>query len=173
MNKLNIVEGLPCTGKNTAWAVRPMTEEEYPCLAELLYEAIFIPPGVEPPPREIIEKPELQVYISGFGKRKGDYALAAVAEGRIVGAVWTRIMNDYGHIDDETPSFAISLYKEYRGRGIGTALMQEMLVLLRRAGYKRASLAVQKENYAVKMYKKVGFETAGENDEEYIMVCKL
>ena len=26
-------------------------------------------------------------------------------------------MNDYGHMDDNTPSFAISLYKDYRGLG--------------------------------------------------------
>jgi len=32
-------------------------------------------------------------------------------------------MNDYGHIDDETPSFAMSLYEEYRNLGIDTALM--------------------------------------------------
>ena len=40
-------------------------------------------------------------------------------------------------------------------------------------GYKKTSLAVQKENYAVKMYKNVGFEIVDENDEEYIMVCVL
>ena len=91
----------------------------------------------------------------------------------MVGAVWTRIMNDYGHVDDETPSFAISLYKEYRGRGIGTAMMRMMLELLKHRGYKRASLAVQKANYAVKMYEAVGFRTVDENDEEYIMVCEL
>ena len=39
--------------------------------------------------------------------------------------------------------------------------------------YKKASLAVQKQNYAVKMYKNVGFEIVDENEEEYIMVCKL
>lgn len=100
-------------------------------------------------------------------------ALAAVSDGKIVGAVWTRIMDDYGHIDDNTPSFAISLYKEYRGRGIGTEMMREMLVRLRQAGYARASLAVQKANYAVRMYKKVGFEIVGENEEEYIMLCRL
>lgn len=100
-------------------------------------------------------------------------ALAAVSDGKIVGAVWTRIMDDYGHIDDDTPSFAISLYKEYRGRGIGTEMMREMLVRLRQAGYDRASLAVQKANYAVRMYKKVGFEIVGENEEEYIMLCRL
>ena len=82
-------------------------------------------------------------------------------------------MNDYGHIDDETPSFAISLYKEYRNKGIGTALMKEMLIRLKKEGYKQASLAVQKKNYAVKMYEKVGFEIYDENDEEYIMLCKL
>ena len=100
-------------------------------------------------------------------------ALAAVSDGKIVGVVWTRIMDDYGHIDDDTPSFAISLYKEYRGRGIGTEMMREMLVRLRQAGYSRASLAVQKANYAVRMYKKVGFEIVGENEEEYIMLCRL
>ena len=82
-------------------------------------------------------------------------------------------MNDYGHIDNETPSFAISLFEEYRGKKIGTKLMVQMLELLKKKGYKQASLAVQKENYAVKMYKKVGFKIVDENSEEYIMICEL
>ena len=82
-------------------------------------------------------------------------------------------MNDYGHIDDDTPSFAISLYKEYRGMGIGTALMDRMLRHLKKQGYKKASLAVQKANYAVRMYEKLGFKTVDENEEEFIMVCEL
>ncbi len=60
-------------------------------------------------------------------------------------------MKDYGHVDDHTPSFAISLYKEYRGRGWGTELMRNMLELLGDHGYHRSSLAVQKANYAVRM----------------------
>ena len=67
----------------------------------------------------------------------------------------------------------ISLYKEYRGRGIGTRMMREMLSLLKEKGFRKASLAVQKANYAVKMYQKVGFVTVDENDEEYIMECTL
>ncbi|MBQ5550199.1 MAG: GNAT family N-acetyltransferase, partial [Bacteroidales bacterium] len=92
---------------------------------------------------------------------------------KVVGAVWTRIMDDYGHIDNNTPSFAISLFKEYRGQGIGTSLMRQMLQMLKDRGFAKASLAVQKANYAVKMYKEVGFEIVDENDEEYIMVCKM
>ena len=82
-------------------------------------------------------------------------------------------MDDYGHVDDETPSFAISLLKEYRNYGIGTELMKRMLLELKKQGYKKASLSVQKRNYAVRMYKKLGFEIIDENDEEYIMICRL
>lgn len=153
--------------------IREMTAREYPLLEDFLYEAIFIPEGAEKPPREIIEQDELQVYIKDFGKQKDDHCLAAEYEGKIIGACWVRIMDDYGHIDNETPSFAISLYEEFRGRGIGTELMRSMLELLSSKGYKRASLAVQKENYAVKMYKNVGFHIIGENEQEYIMVCEL
>lgn len=59
---------------------------------------------------------------------------------KIVGAVWVRIMNNYGHIDDETPSFAISLYKEYRKLGIGMALMENVLQFLKNKGYKQISI---------------------------------
>lgn len=152
---------------------REIRPSEYDLLKDFLYEAIFIPEGVTPPNRSIIELPELALYYENFGSGKADYCIVADDNGRVVGAVWTRIMKDYGHVDDETPSFAISLYKAYRGRGIGTAMMRMMLELLRNRGYKRASLAVQKANYAVRMYEAVGFRTVDENDEEYIMVCEL
>ena len=142
-------------------------------LRNFLYEAIFIPEGVKPPDRSIIEQPELRIYYEDFGTGRADHCIVADNNGKVIGAVWTRIMNDYGHVDDETPSFAISLYKEYRGQGIGTRMMNEMLALLKEKGYKQASLAVQKANYAVRMYEKVGFKTVDENAEEYIMVCEL
>ena len=153
--------------------LRELRSDETELLKDFLYEAIFIPEGVEPPAREIIEQPELKIYYEDFGSGRADHCIVADNGGRVVGAVWTRIMNDYGHVDDETPSFAISLYKEYRGQGIGTRLMKEMLALLKDKGYERASLAVQKANYAVRMYEKVGFKTVDENAEEYIMVCEL
>jgi ribosomal protein S18 acetylase RimI-like enzyme len=159
--------------KHRQCVIRKLRESEVSLLKDFLYEAIFIPQGVEPPARDIIEQPELRVYTDNFGTRKGDNCLVADLNGKVVGAVWTRIMNDYGHVDDDTPSFAISLYEEYRGRGIGSQLMVKMLELLKRQGYGKASLAVQKANYAVKMYKNVGFKTVDENAEEYIMMCEL
>jgi len=153
--------------------IREMTAEEYPLLEDFLYEAIFIPEGAEKPPRDIIQNAELQVYIKDFGNLKDDCCLVADFGGKIVGACWVRIMNDYGHIDNETPSFAISVKEEYRGQGLGTDLMRTMLETLKAKGYKRASLAVQKANYAVKMYRKVGFEIVGENEQEFIMAVDL
>ena len=150
--------------------IRELRPDETELLKDFLYEAIFIPEGVTPPERIIIELPELKLYYEDFGNGKADHCLVAEEDGCVVGAVWTRIMKDYGHVDDATPSFAISLYKEYRGRGFGTRLMREMLELLRKNGYTRASLAVQKANYAVRMYEKVGFHTIDQNEEEYIMV---
>ena len=153
--------------------IRPLKADETELLKDFLYEAIFIPEGVEAPDRSIINQPELSLYYEDFGSGPADHCLVAEVEGKVIGVVWTRIMNDYGHVDDDTPSFAISLYKEYRGKGIGTAMMRRMLELLRRQGWKKASLAVQKANYAVRMYEAVGFRTVNENDEEYIMVCEL
>ena len=153
--------------------LRELRYNETELLKDFLYEAIFIPEGVDPPPREIIEQPELKLYYEGFGTGRADYCIVADDGGNVIGAVWTRIMNDYGHVDDETPSLAISLYKTYRGQGIGTQLMEMILALLKEKGYERVSLAVQKANYAVRMYEKVGFKTVDENDEEFIMVCDL
>lgn len=151
------------------YTIREMTKQEYPLLNDFLYEAIFIPDGIEPPPKSIITAPELQVYVEHFGTSKDDFAFVAEIENKIIGAVWVRIMNDYGHIDEKTPSLAISLYKKYRSQGIGSALMKKMLSVLQTHGYKRVSLSVQKINYAVNLYQKMGFRIIKETGDEWIM----
>lgn len=155
------------------YTIRKMTAQEYPLLDDFLYEAIFVPEGVEPPSKSIITAPELQIYVKDFGTSKDDFSLVAEVENKIIGAVWVRIMNDYGHIDDKTPSLAISLYKKYRGQGIGSSLIKEMLSLLQAHGYKRVSLSVQKANYAAKLYQKIGFRIIKEIGDEWIMTHNL
>ena len=91
------------------YKIRPISAREVRLLQDFLYEAIFVPEGLSVPPKSIINQPELQVYITGFGTKKDDIGLAAEIDNKPVGAVWVRIMNDYGHIDNDTPSFAISL----------------------------------------------------------------
>lgn len=155
------------------YKIREIRKHEYLLLNQFLYEAIFIPEDSTPPPQDIISLPELQVYVKDFGTEVGDLGMVVEIDSKIIGAAWVRIMNDYGHIDNQTPSLAMSLFKEYRGYGIGTALLESLLQKLRHSKYDKVSLSVQKANYAVKMYRKAGFEIVGENNEEYIMVADI
>lgn len=158
------------------YVIRKIKPEEIHMLNDFLYEAIFQRDEDNLLPKEIIKQPQLNIFIENFGK-PDDFCLVADIDGKVVGAVWTRILSGevkgFGNVDNKTPEFAISLYKEYRNKGIGTALMQSMIQLLKKHGYQRTSLAVQKDNYAVRMYKAVGFEIVEELEEEYLMVLHL
>ena len=155
------------------YIIRAMQPEEYGILEDFLYQAIFQRNQEKLLPKSVINEPALHIYIKDFGISEHDQCLCAEVDGQIVGAVWVRIISGFGSVDNVTPEFAISLYKEYRGYGIGTRLMREMLKHLKSLGYQRTSLAVQKDNYAYKMYSLVGFEIVDENEEEYIMVNYL
>ena len=48
--------------------------------------------------------------------------------------------------------------------------MREMFRLLESKGYSRVSLSVQKANYAVRMYLKLGFKIIHETEEEFVML---
>ena len=157
--------------------IREIKIKELDILKDLLYEAIYQAEGSEPLPKDIIEKPEINAYIDNFSKMEDDYCLVAIVDQQIVGAVWIRILADvikgYGNIDNQTPEFAISLFKPYRRKGIGTLLMQKMIAYMKEKGYIRGSLSVDKDNYAVKMYQSVGFEIIKENKSDLLMTVQL
>lgn len=155
------------------YTIREMRTDEYPLLDDFLYQAIYQPDKTNLAPKSIINNSELQVYIKGFGTQKDDHCFCAEVDNKVVGAVWVRNINGYGSIDNVTVEFAISVFDEYQKMGIATALMNKMLMHLKELNYPKASLAVQKGNYAVRMYQKVGFEIACENEQEYIMIHRL
>ena len=83
-----------------------------------------------------------------------------------------------GHINDETPKLAISILPEFRGYGIGTKLMKKLFVELRTKGYSRTSLSVQKENPALRLFKRLGYRITEEGldyvgNEAFIMIKDL
>lgn len=49
--------------------IRPLKPEGIPLLEEFLYQAIFIPQGLEPLPRSILKEPDLEMYIKDFGQQ--------------------------------------------------------------------------------------------------------
>ncbi len=159
------------------YIIREIKETELNILKTMLYEAIYQPVGIELLPIDVINTPEISVYIDDFLKKKDDYCLVADVDGIIVGAVWVRILageiKGYGNINDKTPEFSVSLLKEYRNQGIGTSLMKKMIEYLKEKGYEQASLSVSKDNYAVRMYEDLGFNIIDEKKDDYIMLLKL
>jgi len=158
--------------------IRSIQPSEYFLLEEFLYQAIYIPEGEALPPRDVIFDPNVYVYIKNFGDKKGDQGVIAEIDGKIVGAAWARIIPAYGHLDESTPELAISVLTEYRGQGIGQDLMRFLFEILRKNGYARTSLSVQKNNPAVRFYMRLGYEITEEKldhvgNEDYIMVKHL
>jgi len=157
--------------------IREILKTEYPILEKFLYNAIYMPPGEEMPPFEIIFDSEIYVYVKDFGG-KDDCGVVAEMNGEIVGAAWTRIIPAYGNIDENTPELAISVLPEHRDRGVGAVLMENLFELLRKRGYERTSLSVQQNNPAVRFYERLGYVITDEKldhagHEDYIMLKYL
>jgi len=157
--------------------IRAIERRDYPLLEVFLYHAIFVPEGAEPPAHEVIRRPEIAVYIDGFG-REGDLGVVAEAGGEVVGMAWTRSIRAYGHVDDGVPELAISTLPAWRGRGVGTAMMERLFGMLRAAGHVRTSLSVQTDNPAVRLYKRLGYVVSEERGDgfghtDYLMIKEL
>jgi len=158
-------------------AIREIQPEDYPLLEEFLYLAVYQREPSQPIPRSVINEPRVHNYIDGFGERVHDHGLVAETNGRVIGAAWARVLGGdlrgYGYVDDETPELAISLLPAYRNRGIGTRLMRCLLGHLAAEGYAKTSLSVDKDNYASRMYARLGFAVFAEQDEDLLMVRAL
>ena len=140
--------------------LREMTKEDCPHMWDFLYEAIFIHPGEEPLPRDIVYRDDMVIYINGFDPQnnRGDCGILAEEDGKIVGMAWVRCIKCDGYVDDETPILSISLMPDYRGQSIGTSVMEQLFDLLKSRGYRQTSLSVQAANPAARLYKRLGYE---------------
>jgi GNAT superfamily N-acetyltransferase len=144
-------------------STRVATAADEPFLREMLFEAPFVPPGADPLPRSIVDAPELTHYVDGYG-RPGDLGVVALADGRAIGAAWVRQLTGedpgYGYVDDETPELTIAVTPEWRGRGIGSRLMTELID--RCSGAVPAmSLSCDPANPAMRLYERLGFIAVG------------
>lgn len=146
----------------------PWMCQSIPCWRIFSIEAIFLPPGVMPPPRKVVELPELQPYIADFGK-DGDFCLCAVQGTQVIGAAWCRYLQGYGSVED-MPELAVSLLPSFRGKGIGTVLLEKFLEEIKQRNLPGISLSVQKENPAHRLYERLGFEIVREQADTWVMV---
>lgn len=161
---------------NDSPIVRPITKSEIDFLDKMLYNAIFVPPGNDRLPDNIIEHPEISKYIEDFG-REGDICFVAQLNEDLVGAIWTRHFNEsnkaYGFVDSDTPELSMAVYEQFRNKGIGTKLLNTMIKSLTDKGYRQVSLSVDIINYAYDLYKKIGFKDYKLIGESMTMILTL
>ncbi len=136
--------------------IRPILQADEPFLWEMLYHALYVPEGEPPFPRDIVEQPEISQYVRDWGQ-PDDAGLMACDDETPIGAVWIRRIQAYGFVDDNTPELSIAMLPGYRGLGLGTKLMNELFAQLK-TRYDVLSLSVSKENPALRLYERLGFE---------------
>lgn len=114
-----------------SYLIRPIVSSDEFFLWEMLYQAIYVPPGIEPPGRDILRRPEIERYLRGWG-RTHDFGLVAVdaTTSMRIGAAWWRLLTGgekgYGHIDDETPELTVAVVPKRR-QGVGTQLLGQLI----------------------------------------------
>ncbi len=143
----------------------------------MLYEAIFIPEGHAPLPKEVIKDKSLFKYIENWKKDKFDIALVVEIDNKLVGAIWGRLLTNenkgFGYIDDNTPELSMAVKSEYRNQGIGTELIKAIATEYEKIGVKYLSLSVDKANIASNLYKRLGCEIVEETDTSWTMIKRI
>ncbi len=149
------------------YVIRPLTAKDESILWEMLYFALHTPHG-EAPARDVVQRPELARYVAGWG-REGDRGfLAHDPKGPdVLGAAWLRLPigehKGYGYVDDVTPELAFAVHPQHRNRGIGTALLTQ---LVRAAPDEAAiSLSVAAGNPVLRLYERFGFKVVQESPD--------
>jgi len=153
--------------------IRAIKPDEHFFLEEMLNEAIFIADESRKAQVLIEIRPDLLKYFENFG-RAGDIGLAATEDGRLIGAIWTRLFDkqsgSYGFVDEETPELGMAVSPAYRNRGIGSLLIRDLFKKLEESGYTTVSLSVNKANQALNLYKRSGFQIFSEDENAFTML---
>lgn len=153
--------------------IRPIEPEDTGFLWEMLYQAIHVTKGSEPPSRDVLLHPELRRYVQGWGQ-PDDSGFVALdpATSNPIGAVWLRLLigdrKGYGYVDDATPELTIALIPEHRGKGVGTRLLSHLLKTTE-SRYPFLSLSVSPDNPALRLYSRLGFEMVGRCGTSLVM----
>ncbi|NND02836.1 MAG: GNAT family N-acetyltransferase [Acidimicrobiia bacterium] len=157
--------------------VRRLTADDLPAVQRILYLAIGWNDPDDLPPLEIaLEHPALELFHEGWG-RFGDAGCVAESEGAFVGGAYYRLFTDHrhgdGYIAPDVPEIAVAVDNNYRGRGVGRRLVNELAKVARASGIARLSLSVNKPNPARRLYERLGYEIVEDRGSSVLMVLNL
>ena len=98
-------------------------------------------------------------------------------DGPPVGAAWLRLMAEhdhgYGFVDVATPELSIGVLPTHRGRGVGSSLLDALVVSAREQRHEALSSSVDPDNPARRLYERCGFQVVGAVDGSLTMLLVL
>jgi GNAT superfamily N-acetyltransferase len=89
--------------------------------------------------------------------------------GERIGTAWLRFLPEdgpgYGFVAPDVPELTIGVVADWRGRGVGRALLRAIAVEARLAGIRQISLSVERKNFAQKLYLSEGYQIVDSSDK--------
>jgi GNAT superfamily N-acetyltransferase len=157
-----------------AFRIRPAVGNDARLLADMLVEAANWDPVRARPRVTVLEDPKVSRYVAGW-RRPGDFGCVAEdARGVPVGACWARLFaaNDpgYGFVAPGVPELTLGVNAQWRARGVGRALLQEIGRTAAEVGVARLSLSVERANFAQRLYVSEGYVTVASGESSDTMV---
>jgi [ribosomal protein S18]-alanine N-acetyltransferase len=160
------------------WTIRPATTGDIPFLEQMLYEAAAWDAGRERRLfREVLDHPRSTRYIKGWGHPGDSGLVAESAGGKPIGAAWYGLFPSsepaYGYVSSAVPEITLAVVPEYRGQGVGSALLAALVRLARDSAIDSVSLSVEQSNPAARLYERQGFRKTGTSGASWTMSLNL
>lgn len=136
------------------YTIRPLMPEEELIVWEMLRYASH-----ETSIQSVKQQRDLALYALNWG-RVGDVGYLACSDMSHIGAAWLRLWlgkdKGFGYVKDGIPELAIAVLPNYRGQGIGTRLLTQILATAK-IEYPAVSLSVRSGNPVLRLYERTGF----------------
>jgi len=148
------------------YVIHPLTAADEPILWEMLYQALRT--SEDAPPREIVRQPEYARHVEGWG-RVGDtgfVAYDAEKKDELLGAAWFRLPPGEA-AEEATPELAFAVKSGHRKRGIGAALLTQLVKA--NPQNSAVSISAPANNPAVRLYERFGFKIVQQSDRAVTM----
>lgn len=124
----------------------------------LVAAAFWRPDGPSGSVPEVLSQPQLAHYVAGW-PGPDDLGVIALDGQQPVGAAWVRLLPEsdpgYGFVDAATPELSMGVVQAWRGRRVGSRLLDTLIVAAREQGLASLSLSVEPDNYARRLYERV------------------
>ncbi|GAA4569440.1 GNAT family N-acetyltransferase [Planotetraspora kaengkrachanensis] len=159
------------------YAIRAAESADLNFLIDMLVEAVNWSPTGDSSREQVLSNPAFAHYVAGW-PRPGDLGVVAVSgDGRPCGAAWLRRLPaddpGYGYVADDVPELTIGVRAQWRGRGVGRALLRELVRVAGESGIERISLSVERANHAARLYADEGFTVVERFEDADTMLYRV